>query len=237
MSKSQPLVSVLLPSRGRPKQLRRAVHSCFSTCGDPSQVEVILRLDLDDPDLKTILRNGFDYPKNIKLLVKSRLRGYMDLYAFTNECAVISTGKWLFPFNDDAWFGSNNWLKTLPSPNGKMVVYPRVDRPIERTHPRYVDFAKGPRFDFPIISRSLYNALGVYCPVLVYDWFWFEAWHKYPALDGRIIPELLVWHEYLQQPEGVNEFSIVGDKKIEEYLLPQNRKLIDDALERIGASL
>lgn len=195
-----------------------------------------MRLDSDDPELRDILAWASREP-NIKTIIGPRLRGYMDLFVFTNECAEASSGQWLFPFNDDAWFGVPNWSSKLPTPNGKMVVYPRVDRPINHDHPRYVDFAKGPRYDFPVISRELYTALGSYCPVLVYDWFWFEAWHKYPSLGGQIIPELLVWHEYLQQPQGVNEFSIEGDKKIEEYLLPKNRKLIDDALESIGKSL
>jgi hypothetical protein len=60
--------SFLLPTRGRPEQVRRFAQSVIETAADPSRIEVILCVDEDDPDshhidclslpCKTVLQDG-----------------------------------------------------------------------------------------------------------------------------------------------------------------------------------
>lgn len=51
------MISILLPSRGRPDNIVRLANSIFETASDPSEIEIIVRLDEDDPMLEEYMDN------------------------------------------------------------------------------------------------------------------------------------------------------------------------------------
>lgn len=185
-----PTLSVILPSRGRLDGLMRAIGSFHHP-----EVEIIVRIDRDDNDYAYCCGEIYLQP-NVRLVVGDRLGGYKDLYLMSNECAKLATGDFLMVFNDDAWVDEDvvTPLKAL-DPKKRLVLFPRVEWPIDKESDAYKEFAKRPRLDFPIISRATYEAIGTFMPMPVSDWFWEEAVRKVPRLGGKV-GYFTVYHNY-----------------------------------------
>ncbi len=157
---SGPLVSVLLPTRGRIHHLYQAVASLYASCRDKSLVEFIIKADDDDlPTIdlaKGMIRDGLQG----KLLVSPRGRGYLDMHVWVNNMAKEAKGDWLFLWNDDARMVTDGWDQILlysaigqdcPWHGVKeicMLVAPTVGRP---------DAA-----EFAFVRRKLVEVLGHY---------------------------------------------------------------------------
>lgn len=138
---SGPLVSVLLPTRGRTDHLYQAIASLYANCIDKALVEYVIKAD--DDDLPTIdlargmLRDGL----NGKLMVGPRGRGYLDMHLWVNDMSREAGGDWLFLWNDDARMATSAWDQHLLEAGiGKdspwhgvkeicMLVAPTVGRP------------------------------------------------------------------------------------------------------------
>lgn len=103
---SGPAVSVMIPSRGRPQQLKRAIDSLYQKARNPEKVEVVVRIDDDDQKTLEFLASA-TFPALV--LCGPRRRGYLDLHHFIHEMAAAAQGKWLMAFNDDAVVISQNW--------------------------------------------------------------------------------------------------------------------------------
>lgn len=110
-----PLVSCLIPSRGNPKALRRAVESLIGNARNPSQVEVILKIDDGDGDTRREVDNlRFTYPTvDIDVVCTPRGRGYFDIHNWLNMMAARSHGDWLFILNDDSVMETQYWDELL----------------------------------------------------------------------------------------------------------------------------
>jgi glycosyltransferase involved in cell wall biosynthesis len=52
------VISLLLPSRGRPDNVRRLVESVRETASQPNNVEIVVAIDDDDPELMRYLHPG-----------------------------------------------------------------------------------------------------------------------------------------------------------------------------------
>jgi hypothetical protein len=98
------VISVLLPTRGRPGRLEASIDSLFSTADDPGEVEVLCAVDPDDRDSADKCRrlskmygrerfSAWDAPERF---------GYGRLHEYVNFLAGQATGDWLMLWNDDA---------------------------------------------------------------------------------------------------------------------------------------
>jgi hypothetical protein len=90
----QPIVSILLPTRGRSKALHDSIASLNDKARKPENIEILLRRDYDDP---TILGK---LPTNVKIYTGER-HGYKNLHKYYNELCAEATGRWLWIWNDD----------------------------------------------------------------------------------------------------------------------------------------
>lgn len=107
-----PLLSVLLPSRGRPEHLAQAVDSIYSLAGDKNSVEFIFKADDDDiPTVNFLSRLERILPH--KKIVSPRGHGYRDMHLWANSMSAMATGDWLLLFNDDARMLTNAWDDVL----------------------------------------------------------------------------------------------------------------------------
>lgn len=201
---NEPLLSILLPSRSREgvSRVMRLADSFRDMAHNPNRFEIIVRFDFDDAvSLSTISRLE-DYG-NIRVIVGRRFDGYHNLHIFANECAALSEGRWLGFFNDDAWVQSAGWDEKLVEfesthPADQLqVCFTAVDMPKGSDQKQLREFKLGPRYDFPIISRRLYEAAGVWCPMPVLDWFWHETvFQKFRQLGGSILSDWVMCHNY-----------------------------------------
>ena len=111
-----PLVSVLLPTRGRPSELCLAVDSCVSLARDPSQLEFIFKADDDDKEtieLLNKLHTDFGNKLNFKALISPRGRGYHDMHHWINNMCEGARGDWVIIFNDDTRMLTQDWDEIL----------------------------------------------------------------------------------------------------------------------------
>lgn len=102
-----PLVSVLLPTRGRPAWLVECISSLWSTSLG-KQIDFLLRIDDDDTETIT-LANHLAEQVPVKTIIGPHGNGYHDCHLWVNELSAIATGDWLLLWNDDARMTTQNW--------------------------------------------------------------------------------------------------------------------------------
>ena len=101
-----PLLSVIIPSRERTKELIDTINSFITLSENPSNVEFLVKLDTDD---KSMINNINLFPGETKVLVADRKQGYHDLHLFVNDLCKLATGDWILLMNDDAQMTTKNW--------------------------------------------------------------------------------------------------------------------------------
>lgn len=154
-----PLVSVLFPTRGRPETLGRALGSLVGNATEPGQVEILLKVDDDDLDTITFLKDYIPVCRSVvKAFVTPRGRGYLDIHHWLNALAAESTGDWLFVFNDDAVVTNAGWDANLHGasvwswhgrPQDVCLLIPHID--------------DGKQKSFFLLRRKTYELLGKVC--------------------------------------------------------------------------
>lgn len=145
------MISVLIPSRGRPHKLEECAKSLLALAADPKSVEIICRVDNDDPTLP-------DYRKieGVTLISGPRMEGYARNDKLIEECASESTGDVLMQAVDTMRMRTPGWDGVITeamaqAPHGVAAAFPSV-------------LPKGAyRFSFPTITRRLYELCGMFC--------------------------------------------------------------------------
>lgn len=106
------LISVLLPSRGRPDGYRRVVETCFATATYPRQIEVCVYLDEDDPAIddyrfwkRTKKDRWVGAPGKIGLMEGPRIL----LSETWNQLTEVADGEILMHCGDDVTFNTPGW--------------------------------------------------------------------------------------------------------------------------------
>lgn len=137
-----PLVSVLLPSRGRPDSLRATIAGLRGLADDSDRVEVLVAGDDDDEDTPGAARAG-----GAVLLITGPRRGYARLHEYVNDLAGSARGRWLMLWNDDAAMLTDGWDRIISEQRtGQRVLCPTSNQE--------------PLNTFPIFTRELYLLLG-----------------------------------------------------------------------------
>lgn len=116
---NQPLVSFLVPSRGRFGQLVGSLASIKLTAPLDARIEYLVRLDSDDS-------KSVHYSKDLEALFDARvvvgppnaprstahgLRREINL--LYTELSHLATAPWIWVWNDDAWLRGNEWYQQL----------------------------------------------------------------------------------------------------------------------------
>lgn len=99
------MISVLLPSRGRPQALADSVGSLRDLAAEPGQLEVLVAADPDDPDT-AVAAAGLDVDY---LWTAPERYGYHQLHQYVNHLAEHASGQWLLLWNDDARMLTPDW--------------------------------------------------------------------------------------------------------------------------------
>ena len=154
-------VSVLVPTRKRPKMMFEALKSLWKTASKEGGVEYLIALDDDDQESidyfkKTIIpymdKKKIDY----EVHVVPRW-GYERLNEYLNYLASKANGAWYLFFNDDARMKSKDWDKTIYKHTGKFRIL------------RVKDNHEHPYAIFPIIPHAFYVLTGSISPQQMTD--------------------------------------------------------------------
>lgn len=135
------LLTVMLPTRGRPIGLKATIDSFLDLADNPDSVEFIIKLD-DDDKPKTILGPNF------KTLISPRLNGYESLHTFCNQMLYLSMGQWITLGNDDATMITKDWDLILKEEEPRCILLNPNDEHGNHAH------------IFPIVNRDICLELG-----------------------------------------------------------------------------
>lgn len=189
------LVSILVPTRHRPHGIQRIVDSIVETASDISRIELLLRLDDDDPKTKEFLLDGIKSPPELQIKIVEGSRylevnrvGYHNLHTFYCELAQISKGLFLFVFNDDCIFVNRGWDDSLQTYANSICI----------VNPKWHNYTPG-FITFPIIHRKIFEWTGTLGNCCTIDrWF------------TRVAGELNIQRNAVE-PNPVIEMSHIGD--------------------------
>jgi len=144
--------SILIPSRGRPKEFFNACDALLTLAHKPDRVEIIGRIDSDDPA-------EVQYPvtSRIHILVGPRYLGYAENHRLIEAAASHSVGSYLMQYVDTAQMITPEWDRIYEEEiqgNNICVVASHV-----------IDDDGKPLFpwSFPLIPRKLYELAGEFC--------------------------------------------------------------------------
>jgi hypothetical protein len=176
------LVSFLMPSRHRHEWLERALRSIDNTALDRTEVEVVLKVDADQPEREWFVKTlNLQVPVRVVVSDRGKTKGG-DMLRFTEEMLSAAQGKWSWFLDDDAWL-VGNWQPQLRTANeGKAYM---------------AEFYElgGSCYPFPygvggmVVPTAWAKSLENYLPI---DYCWFDECHK----QGRQIEALrdIHWH-------------------------------------------
>lgn len=135
------MISVLLPSRGRPLSLADSIGSLRVMANDPAALEILVAADPDDP----ATAKAAEQSRATCWTAPTRY-GYHQLHRYVNHLATLASGEWLLLWNDDARMLTPGW-----------------DRRVEEAEPGVLWSAHNdsPALNiFPIAHRSIIETLG-----------------------------------------------------------------------------
>ncbi|MBA4063577.1 MAG: hypothetical protein C0501_07650 [Isosphaera sp.] len=147
---TRPTFSLIVPTRGRPAQLRRFLASAADTAAHPEHVEVILVVDADDPG-----SFGVSHPRlAVRTVVgpPGRTMGELNAAGY-----AASAGDRVMLLNDDVVVRTRGWdaralaaFQRFPDP----FVLVHVNDTLMRDH----------LCTFPLVSRAFCDLAGDICP-------------------------------------------------------------------------
>lgn len=98
------MISVLLPSRGRPKALAETATGLLDLAAEPDDIEILVAADLDDTATQ-----AEDLPQQARVWTAPERYGYSRLHEYVNRLAEQADGDWLMLWNDDARILTQGW--------------------------------------------------------------------------------------------------------------------------------
>ena len=149
------MISILLPTRKRFKYLVAAVNSLLDTCHNPNNLEILFLFDDDDKETINDF-NSWDKQFNHDTIITERL-GYAGMHEYNNMLAEISSGDWIFLWNDDSRMSSTNWDELILEGYKDKFVFlsPKNLNNVQYTSTQSM---------FPIFPKKWYNITGRLSP-------------------------------------------------------------------------
>ncbi|MDE2095746.1 MAG: hypothetical protein KGL39_00695 [Patescibacteria group bacterium] len=204
-----PLVSVLLPSRGRPQGLIASILSFYDRALEPSRVECLIKIDLDDVESQAALAALAVTRPNlpIGIICSERGNGYADFHLWINDLASRSQGDWLLAWNDDAQMLTEHWDEKI-----EKMWYSASNTRVNRLWKAADDFGvfyldvEGSLGStaFPLVRRKLTEVLGHYALDPCCDTWIMDV--VSPLGIGWQMPYVKVRHRiYVDQPDGQDQ--------------------------------
>lgn len=128
---TQPLITVLMPTRGRPTLLRRCVENLLGRATDPSLLEFCFKVDDDDQESwKAVTELSVGHRLQAGIYQTPRGNGYADLHHWLGTMIQGTTGEWITSLSDDTLVLTDGWDELVARypiyPDGIQVLFARV---------------------------------------------------------------------------------------------------------------
>lgn len=116
-------------------RLPDCIRSIVNSCKDQGNVEILLRVtDTDSQTVRSI--NQLERLGNVRSVIGPRKRGYDSLTEYHDEIVSISTGEWLWQWNDDVMMLTDGWDELLRGLNPDSLYLPEFHKLGLSTYPR-----------------------------------------------------------------------------------------------------
>lgn len=157
------IVSIIVPTRKRPEQLKRLLASIDNTAVAPPLVEIILGVDADDHETLAVLK---DLHTKVKVVAKVA-DAAPTLGELENRLAKFATGDAIGILADDMILTTKGW-------DGEIRKYTWMIP--DRLGLMFFNDPSHPGFPtYPVVTRTWYETLGYLVP----HWFpfwWGDTW-------------------------------------------------------------
>ena len=190
------MISILLPTRKRFKYLEASVTSLLETSNKTDNIEILFLFDDDDKETIEMF-NSWDKNFNYKHIITERL-GYAGMHEYNNMLAEISTGDWIFLWNDDSRMVSKDW-DSLIEEEYKDKFF--LISPKNLNNPAYT----ATQSMFPILPKKWYNITGRISPYQQSDTYLNAVARRL----GIFLHEPRIFHEH-------GEFGISTENRIQD---------------------
>lgn len=120
MDKGRSIISVLLPSRGRPLSLARTVTGLRQLADAPNGLEILVAADPDDQATIETAQQ-----LRVHCWTAPERYGYHQMHRYFNQLASLATGTWLLLWNDDAVMTTAHWDSLILAQDPSGVLWPR----------------------------------------------------------------------------------------------------------------
>jgi hypothetical protein len=170
------VISVLIPSRGRPSMLILAVKSLRNTAAHPELLEILIAYDPDD----IATRSAADALSADVSWEAPERYGYAHFSRYCAELLGWATGEWLLPaWTDDVIMQVKGWDDLLRAqPAGSIAAFE--------------DNYAGPETCFLAVHADALAAIGRLSPLPSLD-----TWFEYAGRDAGVLvhPGITVFHD------------------------------------------
>ena len=143
-------ISLLLPTRGRPRLVQRLFDSLVLTTSDLENLEVVLYVDEDDRESRDLSHSSLFLLKIVGL--SGQTMGHMN-----RACYEASRGRYVMLINDDMIFRTPHWDTRV------MTAFSSLPDEIALVYGNDLDQGDAVP-TFPIVSRTVCEVLGEICP-------------------------------------------------------------------------
>ena len=202
-----PLVSFLIPTRGRPWHLREAIETIWEKRETRNEVEFLLGIDDDD----TATLSEADWlqerygEKVVKKCVGPRGRGYRDHHLRVNRLCEESTGDWLLLFADDAKMLTQGWDSMI----WRLTAWNKPVRIQDVCLLLLSQAGSANSYSFVALRKKAYDILGVFSVWPHCDLWIFQVMQ---AIDMVVPCEVVVQHDNIEDDQtGIEAISSVCD--------------------------
>jgi glycosyltransferase involved in cell wall biosynthesis len=157
----QYLVSIILPTRKRVKDLHETLNSILDNANlNNKNFEIILKVDYDDQETINYVNQFTNQNNNINVILASRLEGWFSLVDFIETMIDVSKGKYIWNINDDSRILTKGWNDILENELTEFKIY----HPLIEWGPDLNGYIHSFREIFPIYPKKLKELWGYICP-------------------------------------------------------------------------
>lgn len=208
---SGPLVSILIPSRGRPHRLVESILSLYDLAEDPSRLEFLIKADEDDPETVDEGNRLTVAGLPVRTYVSERGEGWLNTHCWVNELSEEANGDWLFPFDDGSRMTTPAWDEILASANISGLWHGCDDICLFSAYTLRAPTVQ----EFPIVRRGVFEVLGhLSRHPQVSAW----VWRTLAALNSAfMIPVQVFRPEHLPGDQTSRETVATRDKLLDEF--------------------
>jgi hypothetical protein len=205
------MLSILVPTRNRPKNVVDLLRNLEETLANPKEVEVFTMYDEGEKQWKDSTSFNF--------YVLEREHSDFLNRDYYNYMASISCGDYLFSMGDDVRILTRNW-NTILKERIEEYLKDKPDRIVYVSFTEKNSTAKHPCF--PLITRESFNALNMFFHPEIMSWGADRCIYEiYDGIDRIFhIPEIVI--EHLSYHDGSGVFDSTAKSMKERFFRNPN---------------